>query len=223
MSIEILEGQGRVNDLGQLVLPLTDQKGRAVFFEEFFKTDIGKKLLPLLTEVVEQRIGEVAARWYGQDVELTIPQLTKVVESLLAVKDPSIIPATPEPAPVVERPRRADGTFASEFETFANEPHRSMAEIRARAGKDPAFREWFQKTSIEQTFQDGGLRVLGTPSRQPTKSDETLLGEFARLYRFTPSAKLKPLSGVITIDSDHRYTVTEFNQLVNRAASAGLL
>jgi hypothetical protein len=222
MSTEILRGQGRVNDLGELVLPLNDEIGRAVFFKEFFKSSAGQKIRPLLTKVAEKRVAEVAALSFGEEAELTIPQLMKVVEDLLAVKDPDIIPPTPEPAPEVERPRDGQGRFLSEYEIWANDQRRSMTEIRQRAQQDPeGFGRWYsEQRSVEGQTQ--GYTVLNAPTRSATEADRQVLGEFARAYNATPAALLKPLNGLITV-ADKRYTKDQFDSLVSRAVLSGLL
>lgn len=224
MSVEILEGQGRVNDLGQLVLPLDDENGRRIFFREFFKTEAGQKLRPYLTVAAERRIGEVAATWYGNDVELTIAQVEKAVESLLAVRDPAIFPPQSEPAPTPERPRRADGTFIGEYEQWAADPTRSMAEIRRRAQSDPeGFGAWFVSQRAVEGISEGEFHIVGGPSRPPTDADENLLGAFVRAYTTTPTTQLRPIGGFVITNDGKKYSKAAFDQLVERAANAGLI
>ena len=213
-----------VNDSGIPILPKENPESRKAFFKLFFETETGKKLAPYLTKDGEERIGEILDKWFPNDSEITINKLERVVENLLAIRDPALIPAEPEPAAINKdtRPRRADGTFISEFEVWASEPSRSMKEIRARADREPEFREWFHRVSVGQTLQDGGLRIAGTATRTPTPTDHQLLGEFVRLFRTTPSSRMKPLAGIITL-GDTRYTVQEFNGLIDRASAAGLL
>jgi hypothetical protein len=215
----------KVNDLGQVILPANDPEGRREFFKEFFHTQVGKRLASFgVNEETEHRISEIVAKRFG-DREVTLDQLGAVVEQLILVHDPSIVPPEdPEPVAVADdRPRDAQGRFLSEFEIWASDANRSMREIRTRAEREPDFREWFHTATVAQTIQDGGLRVLGEPRRAPTDADRRLLAEFVRIYRITPSAQLKPLSGVVTLDQTHRYSVQEFQQLIERASSEGLL
>jgi hypothetical protein len=215
----------KVNDVGEIILPTNDQEGRKAFFKEFFQTPIGKQLASIgVTAQTEDRVSEVIEKRFGPDVEITLEQFSRVIEQLLAVKDPAIVPPPPVPSPVVEetRARHADGRFKSEFETWATDPHRSMKEIRARAEREPAFREWFQSATIAQTFQDGGLRIAGLASRTPTTADMQVLGEFVRLYQITPSSQLKPVAGFVKL-GDRHYTPQEFQNLISQAATAGLI
>src|ERR1700694_3408747 len=129
----------KVNDIGELILPLDDIKGRAVFFREFFKTPVGQRFAPFMSESSKQRIEQVIEKWFGSK-EITIPMLSRVVQSLLDVKDPGVVPPKPGPsAPVVDnRPRDAQGRFLNEYEVWAGDANRSMKEIRARADREPA-------------------------------------------------------------------------------------
>jgi hypothetical protein len=97
-----------------------------------------------------------------------------------------------------------------------------MGEIRSRAEREPAFREWFHSAITAQTIQDGSLRVAGAASRTPTMADHQLLGEFSRLFRITPFSQLKPVSGFIKL-GDRHYTPQEFENLISQAATAGLI
>jgi len=106
-----------VNDSGIPILPKENPESRKAFFKLFFETETGKKLAPYLTKDGEDRIGEILDKWFPNDSEITINKLERVVENLLAVRDPALIPAEPEPAAVVDRPRNAQGQFLSEFET----------------------------------------------------------------------------------------------------------
>jgi hypothetical protein len=120
--------------------------------------------------------------------------LSRVVQSLLDVKDPGVVPPKPGPSALVvdNRPRDAQGRFPSEYEVWAGDANRSMKEIRARADREPAFRERFQATAVAQALQDGGLRIAGAPTRTATAADHQLLGEFVRLFKTTPSSQFKP-------------------------------
>jgi hypothetical protein len=212
-----------VNDSGMPILPVGNPAGKKAFFRMFFDTEIGQKLLPHMSAQVEARLAEVIGKRFGDATELTLDQFSGVVEQLLRVRDTSIFPIE-EPAPVAEeRPRDANGRFISEFEIWASDPNRSMKEIRDRASRDAEFREWFQTVSVGQTYQDGGLRIAGTPTRPATDYDREKLGEFARLWKLTPAAKLKPLDGIVTLDSEHRYSVGELNKFIHQAASVGLI
>lgn len=222
MTIEVLGL--KVDDLGRIILPIDNPKAREAFFKEFFQTPTGKKLASFgVTPETENRVSEILEKRFG-DREVTLDQFSAVVEQLISVRDPAVVPPEePEPGTVVDRPRDQQGRFLSEFETWATDPHRGMKEIRDRAEREPAFREWFHSATVAQTLQDGGLRVAGTPKRAATDADRQLLGEFVRLYQITPSARLKPMSGVITLDQDHRYSIAEFQKLIEQASAVGLL
>lgn len=215
----------KVNEVGEVILPTDNPEGRKAFFAEFFKTPIGKRLALFgVTSETEARVSDILGKRFG-DREVTLNQFGALVEQLIAVRDPAVVPPEePESASVVDnRPRDPQGRFLSEFEIWASDPSRSMKEVRARADREPAFRDWFHSATVAQTIQDNGLRIAGAPKRAATDADRHLLGEFARLYRLTPSAKLKPLSGVITLDETHRYSVQEFQRLIDQASSVGLL
>ena len=224
MSTELLGV--KVNDLGQIVLPTepADREGRRVFFQEFLKTAVGQRFAPYNNATALARVGEIVERWFPDERELTIPQLERVVENLLAVRDPSVIPPAPEPAAVVDhRPRNAQGQFLSEYESWASDPRRSMKDIRLRAQQDrDGFGAWFHKATVAQTLQDGGLRVVGAPTRQASTEDHAALDAFVREYRITPASRLKPLNGFITL-GDRRYTPREFERWIEQASAAGLL
>jgi hypothetical protein len=212
-----------VNDIGVPILPVNNLEGKRAFFLLFFDTETGKNLLPYMSPAVEQRIGEVIAKRFDDNAEITLDEFSGIVEQLLRVRDTSIFPIE-EPAPVAEeRPRDANGRFISEFEIWASDPNRSMKEIRDRASRDAEFREWFQGVSVAQTIQEGSMKIAGLPTRQPTYSDRQTLGEFSRLWKSTPASRLKPLDGVVTMNAEHRYSVTEFNNLVTRCSNAGLI
>ncbi len=222
MTIEVLGL--KVDDLGRIILPIDNPKAREAFFKEFFQTPTGKKLASFgVTPETENRVSEILEKRFG-DREVTLDELSAVVEQLISVRDPAVVPPEPEPVIVeTNRPRDPQGRFLSEFETWATDPQRSMKEIRARAESQPDFRAWFHSATVSQTLQDGGLRVAGTPKRAATDADRNLLGEFVRLYQITPSARLKPMGGVITLDQAHRYSIAEFQKLIEQASAVGLL
>jgi hypothetical protein len=213
-----------VNDVGVPILPADNLEGKKAFFRLFFDTETGKKLLPHMSTQVEARLAEIIEKRFDDATELTLDQFSGVVEQLLRVRDRAIFPVD-EPTEVVQdqRPRDAQGRFLSEFEVWAGDPNRSMNEIRSRAAREPEFREWFQGVSVAQTVQEGSMKIAGLPTRQPTDADRQTLGEFARLWKLTPATRLKPVDGVVTLNAEHRYSVDEFNKLVNRSAAAGLI
>src|SRR5580704_921522 len=121
----------RVNDLGQPILPADDPAARKQFFKLFLDTPTGRKFAPYATAQAITRIEEVIKRTLGDNQEITVEQLGSIVERLLAVRDPAVIPPEPEPVVVIidDRPRDAQGRFLSEFEVWSSEPSRSMIEI----------------------------------------------------------------------------------------------
>jgi hypothetical protein len=213
-----------LNDVGVPILA-GDPASRKAFFRLFFDTEIRKKFVPYVTPQAQGRLEQVLAKRFGDDPEITIAQLSNVVEQLLAIRDPSVVPPELEPAETVvdDRARDSQGQFLSEFDVWANDPHRSMKEIRTRADREPDFGAWFRAMAVSQTFQDGGLRIAGAPTRTATEADFQVLGEFVKLYQSVPSDQLKPRGGRITLDAGHSYTAQQFEELVSRASEVGLL
>jgi hypothetical protein len=212
-----------INDAGQIIFSPEPVKRKA-FFDAVYADPIGAEFLKYRTPKSMARLTEILTnKFLDKGRDIMVDDAVSEIRNLLITHDPAVIPP-PEPSAVVAdtRARHADGTFKSEFETWASDPNRSMREIRSRAEREPAFREWFHSAITAQTIQDGSLRVAGAASRTPTMADHQLLGEFARLYRITPSSQLKPQSGFIKL-GDRHYTPQEFETLISQAATAGLI
>jgi hypothetical protein len=212
----------KVNDFGQVILPASDPEGRKAFFVEFFQTPIGKRLASFgVTEETENRISEILEKRFG-DHEVTLEQLSAVIEQLIAIRDPAIVPAEPEPAAVVDnRPRHADGTFKHSFQIFT-ETH-SSRECSALAETNRDYAEWRREQMRRQTAQEGAFKIVGAPTRVATDADRQVLGEFVKLYNAVPAQQLKPRGGFIVLDDAHRYNVQQFEHLIEQASAVGLL
>jgi hypothetical protein len=157
--------------------------------------------------------------WFG-DAEVTLDSFGKVVNALLSSCDPAVVPPQPEPASDT-RPRHNDGTFKSEFEVWASDPRRSMAEIRLRARSDEDFGKWFRQTYSDQIQQEG-YKVAGEPTRIATSAERRELEEFARSFTMAQSSTLKPIAGRVTM-AGKIYPYETFRSLVDKCSEIGLL
>jgi hypothetical protein len=219
----------KVNDFGQVILPASDPEGRKAFFVEFFQTPIGKRFASFeVTYETENRISEIMEKRFG-DHEVTLDQFCAMVEQLIAVRDPAVVPPEePEPVAVAaDRPRDGQGRFLSEFEIWASDPSRSMKAIRSRAQEDPdGFGAWFRYQTVAQTLQPGSLVIAGAPTRPATQADisvGSLLNDFLKAYHAASADRLKPRGGRITLDATHSYLPADFERLLSQASQAGLL
>jgi len=98
-----------------------------------------------------------------------------------------------------------------------------MSDVRKRAHADHAFGAWFRKAYNQQTLQDGGLRVLNASPRPADDLDlNSSLAKFAELYKQAPTSEIRPVNGVVSFGG-RRYSASEFNERVNKAAAAGLI
>src|SRR5579872_4755647 len=79
-----------VNDVGNPILPENNPAGEKTFYKLFFQTETGKKLRPLLTDAVNDRVLEITTAKQAQGREITLDYFSQIIEDLLAVKDPSL-------------------------------------------------------------------------------------------------------------------------------------
>ncbi len=220
MSTELLGVS--VNDVGNPILPVNNPAGEKAFYKLFFQTEVGKKLLPLLTEAVNDRVLEITNAKQAQGREITLDYLSQIIEDLLAIKDPSLFPADePEPESVDTRERNADGRFKSEFQTFS-ETH-SSADCANRAKVDAEYRTWRQSQYRAEGLQEGAYRLAGTPERSAMSDERASLSDFVAAYNRAPSQNLRPKGGFVILDVDHKYAAAEFTNLVTRSAKLGLI
>src|SRR5579872_5815038 len=79
-----------VNEAGTPILPENNPAGEKTFYKLFFQTETGKKLRPLLTDAVNDRVLEITTAKQAQGREITLDYFSQIIEDLLAVKDPSL-------------------------------------------------------------------------------------------------------------------------------------
>jgi hypothetical protein len=167
--------------------------------------------------------GEILREAFGDKVSLTQARELftnyRLTNRIVRTEDRE---AAPEFQEVDDRPRNEDGTFKSEFQEFfeAN----TASAIRARAAHDLEFGKWFRATLAGGMTQaaDGVEQQLQQPSNVAEQAHPALR-KFARQYTETPSSKLKPIAGYVTVLDGTRFTVVKFNELVSLASSAKLL
>jgi len=74
---------------------------------------------------------------------------------------------------------------------------------------------------------DGVEQQLQQPNNltgeQLAEQAHPALRKFARQYTETPSSKLKPIAGYVTVLDGTRFTVVKFNELVSLASVAHLI
>jgi hypothetical protein len=223
----------KVDDFGNPVLRIHEPDGEARrgFYRLFFETSTGEALSPYVTKESEDRLGrrfkEVILKWYGPTTEeVTLDQFIAVVASLLAVRDPQIVPPEPvvedEPEDTTPRDKNGQPLSASqlawrEHAEFAS--RNSVAACRARAQTDPSFRK-FMASSYQREMNekpvDAGI-ILGQP-RQPQKpAVPAALIAFAETYHKTPISEVRRLMS--TSNLNHR----QYAKNVDDATNAGLI
>lgn len=219
------------NDVGVPVLPVDNPAGEAAFYKMFLnETPAGKKLRPLLNDKINNRflaiIGAKRATWRR---DITLDDVSKIVEDLFITKDPVLFPTAPAPEfeAVDNRERNANGQFKSEFQIFS-EQH-SAFECNERAKVDATYRAWKRGQHGVEGLQEGAYRFAGAPLPEGTwdnpqrRMPREIVADFAKVYKAVPAERLRARGGRVTLDENHSYTVQDYELLVSQAAAVGLL
>jgi hypothetical protein len=139
------------------------------------------------------------------------------------------LPVAQKPDPQPEVPRDKNGRPLSEaqlkwseYTTFAKE--HSSRECDERARTDVGFAS-FRKTNLRREMAEtpvGGGATNLNQRPETRKDDDPLLRKFADAWKMTPSAKLKPIDGSVSLIDGSKYSKAEYDTLVERMAQAGL-
>lgn len=137
------------------------------------------------------------------------------------IKPRKAAPAPVEETPVDTRPRDKNGKLLSEAQIAWGEMGRwanehSMDECRARARNDASFAQ-FMQTRFRQESQ----HPQATPAKAAAAAGPELTA-FAEAYNKAPSACLRPINGVVTLNGQ-KYLFATFNALVDAASAAHLI
>ena len=212
-----------VNDSGAPILPVNNPNGEKAFYQLFFETEIGRKLRPLMTAAVNDRVLAITTAKQEKGREITLEAFTQIIEDLFTSKDPALFPPMPEQAAVTrdERERNSDGTFKSEFQTFSEK--QSAFECSERAKVDGEYAEWRRSQYQVQGLQPGTFTLAGLPERAAMSDEREQFAGFVEAYNNAPAQNTRPRGGYVTLDATHRYTAVEFERLLSRASRVGLV
>jgi hypothetical protein len=108
------------------------------------------------------------------------------------------------------------GPTLSEHEQFY-QTHTAQ-QIRERIRTDKPFAEFARAQMAGEVQQADGVGQNAPVTREPHPA----LKKFANNFNQSSRAELRPKGGFITV-GDEKFTVQEFNELVDQATSAGLL
>lgn len=218
---------GKVDRFGHLLFVRDDPKAMQIFFDSFFDDDsYGGDVSRHFSDVEHlNRVFQLLHKWHPGE-PITLPMFVQAAKFLVEVRDPGVfdepeVESEPEP----ERPRDASGRFLSEFEIWTNAPGRSMVEVRLRANSQRDYGDWYRRQYAAQTVQEGEYRPLGVqPERTAAPADRSWLSDFADVYNRTPVDQMRRrVNGLIVLDERHKYTSTEFENLLTEASRVGLI
>ena len=220
MSTELLGA--KVDSVGRLIYS-GEPGARKIFFEAVYETTTGKEFLRYRNPASIARLAEILQnKFLDKGRDILVDDAVAVIRDLLAVRDPAVIPPSPEPTAEVvdDRPRNPDGKFKSDFQVWSEEHSASDCASRTKVDKDYA--AWRRQQYQVQGIQDG-LPLAGLPERNAMQDERESLADFIAAYNASSSQNLRPKGGFVTLDPTHRYTAEEFTRLVTRSAKLGLI
>jgi hypothetical protein len=222
MSVDLLGA--KVDGVGRVIFD-ADPIARKIFFNLVYETTEGAEFLKQLSPTAIARLAEsLEAKFILKNRNVLVEDAVRVIRDLLVTKDPALFPPQPEPATPAtdDRPRNADGTFKSEYQTWSE--NHSSAECAERARQDSAgYGEWRRSQFQAQGLQPGTFTLAGLPERPAMDDERRDLADFVRAYNAAPAQSTRPRGGFVVLDEAHHYTAAEFEQLLSRASRVGLI